>query len=53
MVPLALVDTWLSDDERPTRQGERWVNAIATQSDGGLAVSSFWLAWRQQRYARR
>jgi SAM-dependent methyltransferase len=29
-VPLALVETWLSDDVRPKRQGERWVNAIAT-----------------------
>ena len=29
-IPLALVETWLSDDVRPTHQGERWVNAIAT-----------------------
>jgi SAM-dependent methyltransferase len=28
-IPLALVETWLSDDVRPERQGEVWLNTIA------------------------
>lgn len=34
-VPLALVETWLSEDVRPGRHGERWLNAIAIARPGG------------------
>jgi hypothetical protein len=27
--PLVLVDTWLSNNMRPAREGEQWLNAIA------------------------
>ena len=30
--PLALVCSWVSNDVRPTRRGERWLNAIARMS---------------------
>lgn len=34
-LPLGAAEVWLSEDIRPGRRIERWVNAIATRQDGG------------------